>query len=57
MYGGQLVSERERQVSFNGPAATEFHIQSAGGFPTGSYTVELFIDGQSVGERAFTVSR
>lgn len=57
MYGGQLVSEREKQVSFKGPAATEFHIQSAGGFPTGNYTVELSIDGQSVGQRNFTVAR
>ncbi|MGE3277068.1 MAG: hypothetical protein AB7O67_18295 [Vicinamibacterales bacterium] len=57
LYGSQLISEREKQVSFQGPAATSFHIQSAGGFPTGPYSVELSIDGQVVGQRNFTVSR
>lgn len=54
-YAGQLVGEPTKEVSYRGPAATEFHIQNSGGFPEGSYAVECFIDGQPVGRRAFTV--
>ena len=53
--GTQLLSEREKQVSFSGAGATEFNLQSASGFPEGDYSVELFIDGASVGRRNFNV--
>ena len=53
--GTQLLSEREKQVSFNGAGATEFNLQSATGFPEGDYSVELFLDGVSVGRRNFNV--
>jgi hypothetical protein len=53
--GTQLLSEREKQVSFNGAGATEFNLQSATGFPEGDYSVELFIDGVSVGRRNFNI--
>lgn len=56
-FAGQVISEPSREVSYRGPAATEFHIQNSGGFPEGSYAVEAFIDGQSVGRRAFTVAK
>ncbi len=54
-YAGQLISEPSREVSYKGAAATEFHIQNSGGFPEGSYAVEVFIDGVPVGRRSFTV--
>ena len=57
MYGDRLISEPSKQVSYKGPAATEFHIQNSGGFPEGQYSVEAFIDGVSVGRRPFSVAR
>src|SRR5262245_51246725 len=56
-YGSQLLSEREKSVSFQGSGATEFNLQSAGNFPPGDYSVEVEVDGQSVGKRNFTVSK
>jgi hypothetical protein len=55
LFAGRVVSEPEQDVSYRGAAATEFHIQNSGGFPPGNYTVEIFIDGRSVGSRAFRV--
>ena len=52
-YAGQVVGEPTKPV--RGAAATEFHLQNAGGFPPGDYTVEAFLDGVSVGTRAFRV--
>lgn len=57
MFGDRLISEPSREVSYKGAAATEFHIQNSGGFPVGSYSVEAFLDGVSVGRRNFTVAR
>lgn len=57
MYGDRLISDPSKEVSYKGAAATEFHIQNSGGFPEGSYSVEAFVDGQSVGKRSFTVER
>lgn len=54
-YAGRVVGEPKKQVSYRDVAATEFHLQSAGGFPVGDYTVEAFLDGQSVGTRAFRI--
>jgi hypothetical protein len=54
-FGTQLLSERSKPVSFKGPGATEFNLQSASGFPVGDYSVEVSLDGQSVGRRNFNV--
>jgi hypothetical protein len=54
-YAGRVVGEPTKQVTSRDVAATEFHLQSAGGFPPGDYTVEAFLDGQSVGTRTFRV--
>jgi hypothetical protein len=56
-YSGVLISEPSKDVSLVGAGATEFHIQNSGGFPAGTYSVEAFLDGQSVGRRAFTVEK
>lgn len=54
-YAGRVVSETEKRVSYRGEAATEFHFQSAGGFPPGDYKVDIFVDGQPVASRDFRV--
>lgn len=55
--GQQLLSEREKQVKFQGAGATEFNIASASGFPDGAYRVEVFLDGTLVGTRNFDVRK
>jgi hypothetical protein len=54
-YGGKVVGEPKKRVADRDVAATEFHLQSAGGFPHGQYSAEIFLDGQSVGTRTFRV--
>jgi hypothetical protein len=55
-YAGRVVvGEPKKQVTYRDVAATEFHLQSAAGFPPGDYTVEAFLDGKSVGTREFRV--
>ena len=54
-FGGQLVSEAHQDVSYMRPAATEFHLQNSGGFPTGAYRVDILVNGQPAGSREFRV--
>jgi hypothetical protein len=54
-YRGRVVGEPAQDVSYKGPAATEFHLQNSGGFPPGEYTVEFFLDDRSIGTRAFRI--
>ena len=55
MFGGQLVSEASKPVSYMRPAATEFHLQNSGGFPAGEYRVDILVNGQPAASRAFRV--
>lgn len=55
LYRGHVVGEPKKQVSYRDVAVTEFHLQSATGFPFGDYTVEVSLDGQSVGTLEFRV--
>lgn len=55
MFGGRVISEETKHVSYTQSAATEFHINYAGGFPPGEYRVELLVDGMSAGTRDFRV--
>jgi hypothetical protein len=55
MYAGRILAEPKKQLSVKDVAATEFNLQSATGFPPGQYTVEVFMDGQPVETRKFTV--
>ena len=55
MYGGRAVSETSKDVSYNDQAATEFHFSAADGFPPGDYSVEILLDGKSVGTRTMRV--
>ena len=54
-YAGRLVSEPQKTVSYQGDAATEFHIQNSSGFPAGEYEVEILIDDKPHGSRKFRV--
>ena len=56
-YGTRVIDEPVKQVSYDGPASTEFHMQNSGGFPPGDYSVDVFIDGVQVGSRAFKVDK
>jgi hypothetical protein len=55
MYEGRVVGEPSKDVVYRGAAATEFHIQNSSGFPPGNYSVEVFLDGKSVGKRDYRV--
>jgi len=52
-YAGKMMGEPTKEV--RGAAATEFHLQSAGGLPPGDYSVEAFLDGVSAASREFRV--
>jgi hypothetical protein len=54
-YGDRVIDEPKKQVSYHMAAATDFRLQSPGGFPAGDYTAEVFVNDQSVGTRAFRV--
>lgn len=56
-YGERVIDEPTKQVDYDGPASTEFHMQNSGGFPPGDYSVDVFIDGVQVGTRSFKVDR
>lgn len=55
MYQGRVIDEPVKPVDYNGPDSTEFHLQNSGGFPEGDYSVEILIDGTTVGTRTFKV--
>ena len=54
-YASSKVSEMKKEVSYHGEAATEFRFRNSAGLPPGPYKVEVFLDGQPVGERTFKV--
>lgn len=54
-YADRVVGEPTKEISYRGAASTEFHLQNAGGFPPGEYSVEAFLDGQSIGTQTFRV--
>jgi hypothetical protein len=52
---GRVVAEPEKKVSYRGAAATEFHLDYAGGVPPGEYDIEVFFNGQPAGMRKVRV--
>lgn len=58
---GQVVDSSSQTVAapttMGGTSVTEFHLSRPGGWPTGDYTVEVWLDGQSAGTRTLTVRR
>lgn len=55
LLNGQVVSEATREVSYTRAAATEFHLQNSGGFPAGTYRVDVLVNGEPAGSREFRV--
>jgi hypothetical protein len=55
--GGQStdVKDDSQTIMPTGPATSEFHISKPGGWPTGDYQVEVFVDDKSIGTKSFTV--
>lgn len=54
-YGEKAIGESTKRVANRDFAATEFPLRSAGGFPPGDYSVEVFLDGKSVATKTFKV--
>jgi hypothetical protein len=54
---GRMINESKKEVSYTDRAATEFHIELAGGFPPGDYKVEIIVDGNTVATRDLRVER
>lgn len=54
---GQVVKEATETVSPSGPAATEFHIAKASGWPVGKYKVVISVDGTPAGSKDFEVKK
>jgi hypothetical protein len=51
---GQVVNESTQTIAPAGDARTEFHIAKPDGWPTGKYTVEVFLNGSSAATRPST---
>jgi len=54
---GQVVNESTQTIAPTGDARTEFHISKPNGWPTGTYKLEVFLNGSSAGTRDFDVER
>lgn len=52
---GQVVNESSQTIAPTGTAATEFHISKPDGWPAGSYTVEVLLNGSSARKVDFKV--
>jgi hypothetical protein len=52
---GQVVSESTETISPTGDAYTEFHVFKPSGWPAGTYTVHVLLNGQDVQTKDFTV--
>lgn len=58
---GQVVDSSSQAVAppatTGGTSVTEFHLVKPGGWPTGDYTVEIWLDGTSAGTRTIKVKK
>jgi hypothetical protein len=52
---GQVVDETTQSVGATGPAVTEFHVSKPSGWPTGSYKVEVMLNGAPAQSKEFRV--
>lgn len=52
---GQTVKEDSKTIAPTGPAVTEFSIQKPKGWPKGSYTVAVTVDGKPGPSKTFKV--
>ena len=54
-FGGQVIHQVTRKVSYNGQAATDFRFQAGDGFPAGDYIVDVIVDGKPLETRRLKV--
>ncbi|HET6797605.1 MAG TPA: hypothetical protein VFH40_10635 [Gemmatimonadales bacterium] len=54
---GQTIKEAKETIAPTGPAATEFHLAKASGWPAGKYKVEVTVDGSPAGTKEFEVKK
>jgi len=56
-YGSRVIDEPKKQVhyTYKDSTATDFRLESTSGFPQGSYTAEVFVDGKPAGTKKFRV--
>ena len=52
---GQTVNESSQTIAPTGASVTTFHIAKPDGWPTGTYKVEIMLDGKSVSTKDFSV--
>ena len=52
---GQLVDESSQTIAPTGPAVTTFHIAKPDGWPSGSYKVDVTLDGKPAGSQSFSI--
>ena len=52
---GQTVNDSSQTIAPSGPAVTTFHISKPDGWPTGSYKIEITLDGKSAATKDFSV--
>ena len=53
---GQTVDESTQTIAPSGTTVTEFHISKSGGWPAGTYTLRVLLDGREVESEEFEVS-
>ncbi|HEU5185692.1 MAG TPA: hypothetical protein VFU01_14055 [Gemmatimonadaceae bacterium] len=53
---GKLLDEMVRTISPSGETVAEFHLAQPMGWTTGTYSVEIVLDGVTVGREEFRVS-
>jgi len=54
---GQAVNESTQTIAPTRDARTEFHISKPDGWPTGKYTLEVFLNDSSAATKDFAVQR
>ncbi|WP_159744307.1 hypothetical protein [Luteimonas cellulosilyticus] len=52
---GAVIEDERRQITFSGPGRTNFEIRDPAGFPTGSYRVDISLDGVSMRRTVFQI--
>lgn len=52
---GQLVEDSSETLAFRGQDVTNFHIENPDDWPTGTYIVEISLDGEVLETREFTI--
>jgi hypothetical protein len=52
---GQVVNESSQTIAPTGPTHTEFHISKPDGWPTGTYTASVSLNGAPLGSKSFQV--